>query len=334
MTAPRVGKPLIEFIELRDRRITPPFAWLVGLHGVGVVNLFSRPPRKPPWASSSSAEIYRSGTARLDGPSPARRDGNDIPPAFLPTEGKGLLVFEELNRCPSFVRAPCLQLLTARCLNDYSLPSGWLPAAAINPADGDDYEVFELDGALLSRFVQATVVPDQELWLQWAQQNEVHPGVISYVASDHSIFADCQSNPRAWKYVSDLLNASERAETAHEILRTAVIGLVGNKRGSAFLGFLQQGLKPLAAKDILADYRRHRHEVVNWISNGKLDLVRGSLLAALKSLQTRPNYRSARESRTQWRNLGAFLSDLPGDLFEEAQGFFLERDYELPKTRG
>src|SRR5262249_17559966 len=48
-------------------------------------------------------------------------------PSFLPTSGQGLIVFEELNRCATYMRAPCLQLLTARCLNDYRLPEGWLP---------------------------------------------------------------------------------------------------------------------------------------------------------------------------------------------------------------
>jgi len=50
------------------------------------------------------------------------------PPSFLPADGCGLLVFEELNRCPPYMQAPCLQLLTCRFLNDYQLPPGWLPA--------------------------------------------------------------------------------------------------------------------------------------------------------------------------------------------------------------
>src|SRR5262245_35275208 len=62
-------------------------------------------------------------------------------PSFLPFLGKGLLILEELNRAAAQVRAPALQLLTARRLNEYHLPKGWLPVAAINPPQ-DDYEVF------------------------------------------------------------------------------------------------------------------------------------------------------------------------------------------------
>jgi len=49
-------------------------------------------------------------------------------------------------------------------LNDYRLPQGWLPAAAINPADAD-YDVFDLDPALLSRFVRVALVAGQAEWL-------------------------------------------------------------------------------------------------------------------------------------------------------------------------
>ena len=49
------------------------------------------------------------------------------PPSILPSEGKGFLLLEELNRATTLTRAPALNLLTNRCLNEYELPSGWLP---------------------------------------------------------------------------------------------------------------------------------------------------------------------------------------------------------------
>ncbi len=45
-----------------------------------------------------------------------RADGRThyAPPAFLPSSGDGFLMFEELNRCPAYMRAPCLELCTRR----------------------------------------------------------------------------------------------------------------------------------------------------------------------------------------------------------------------------
>jgi MoxR-like ATPase len=70
-------------------------------------------------------------------------------PSWLPTRGTGIIVLEELNRCPPHMRAPAMQLLTARTLNDYTLPPGWSIMAAINPDEGD-YQVQTMDPALLS----------------------------------------------------------------------------------------------------------------------------------------------------------------------------------------
>src|SRR5262249_37155117 len=94
-------------------------------------------------------------------------------PAWLPATGRGLITFEELNRCAGYMRTPCLQLLTARSLNDYRLPLGWLPCACINPAESE-YETEVLDPALRSRFVEVPVVADPGEWLSWAEVQGVH----------------------------------------------------------------------------------------------------------------------------------------------------------------
>src|SRR5262249_11347913 len=66
---------------------------------------------------------------------PVIEDGRSryAPPRFLPTEGAGILILEELNRAERYIQQPALQLLTARRLHEYELPEGWLACAAINP---------------------------------------------------------------------------------------------------------------------------------------------------------------------------------------------------------
>lgn len=264
---------------------------------------------------------------------PWRRKGRTVfaPPASLPTSGKGFLVFEELNRAPAYMRAPCLQLLTARRLNDYFLPRGWLPAAAINPPD-DGYEVSELDLALLSRFVRALVVPDRDNWLAWAREEGLHPDVIAYVETDQSIFDAPESNPRAWTFVSSLLSAAGNAKARRQTLRTAVSGLVGEERQASFFRFLKERIRPLNADEVLEAYSEHREQVRAWVhEEGKLDLVRGTLWEVMRLLQSEHLFNAVRNDRKQWQNLGRFLKDLPGDLREEAESFFEKHGYPLPK---
>jgi MoxR-like ATPase len=330
MMRTKVGKPMIDLIKLcyaADRPLL-----LVGPHGVG----------KSEGAKAAADELGIGFISRdlslMEPPDLVglpKLDGGVTryyPPAFLPTAGEGLLLMEELNRCPVYMRAPCLTLLTMRAVGDYRLPAGWLPAAAINPSEGD-YEVDDLDPALRSRFVQVEVEADQQEWLAWARSGGVHPAVLDYVASDAEIFSSPESNPRAWAYVSAVLHAEAKAQPSQDTLRAAVVGLVGEQRGAAFLGFLKQRLRPLSADEVLSGYGGHRSSLQGWLRAGRLDLARGTLLAVLKSLQARHNYEAARDDRTSWKNLRSFLVDLPGDLRAEAERFFDERNYPRPQAK-
>ena len=231
-----------------------------------------------------------------------------LPPATLPTDGLGILVFEELNRCQRYMRGPCLELLTRRRLNDYKLPEGWLPAAAINP-DGEDYDVESLDPALLSRFTRVIVVPRVEEWVAWGRKAGIHADVLRYVSSDQTVFASPESNPRAWKYVSDHLHAFESHGSDQTTLRAAIIGEVGDQRGAAFLRTLKPKRqdRPLGADDILSSYSKSRSRVQGWIRSGRLDLVTAGLLAVKKQIQAKTDFEAVKHNRRKWANLVRFV---------------------------
>jgi hypothetical protein len=267
------------------------------------------------------------GMPQLDG-----KSTRFLPPAFLPTDGKGLLVFEELNRCATYMRAPCLQLLTARTLNDYVLPPGWLPCAAVNPPGGD-YDVSELDPALLSRFVQIGVVADHKQWLAWAEANGVHPDVLSYVARDPKIFED--TNPRSWKYVSDLLKAADaEVKTA---LETVIAGVIGAKRAIGFKEHLKgDGILRLPPADaLLTQYKSYAPLVKKSVDKGQTDVLAALAHSVQVLIQPQDAYEEIRNDDRKWKALGNFLADLPPDLADAVRKNMRERDYEQPpKPRG
>lgn len=108
--------------------------------------------------------------------------------------------------------------------------------------------------------------------------------------------------------------------------------MVGPKRGAAFLRVFKDEVRPLTAEEVL-DYPGHRAQLKGWVAEGRLDLLKESLLAVQKHLQPKGNYVSVRENSAVWRNLSAFVADLPGDLREEAVAFFKCRRYDLPQAR-
>jgi MoxR-like ATPase len=263
-------------------------------------------------------------------PKPEEERTTYLPPKFLPTDGAGILIFEELNRCAQYMRSPCLQLLTARRLNDYQLPHRWLPVAAINPPAAG-FDVADLDQALLSRFVQVNLVPDRDEWLHWARQNGIHAAVIRYVDSDPSVFDQPESNPRAWSYVSDLLRAAEERAVDSFSLETAIVGVVGTTRGEAFLRTLADSERPPSAETILDAYCQSRRQFLVWHDRGRTDLWQATLLAIMKYLQPEDDFAGVRRDRERWANLRAFLYDLPPDLLAQGKDFFAERGYEFPR---
>ena len=326
----KAGQPVIDAVKLSYIADEP--ILLSGPHGVGKSQLFAQA------AADLGVDFISRDLSMMEPPDltgmPDRVDGQTVylPPAFLPKTGRGILLFEELNRAPRYMRSPCNQLLTDRCLNDYVLPAGWLPAAAINPSN-ESYDVDDMDDSLVSRFVGVGVIADRKHWLQWAKENGVNALVIDYVKSDESVFKTRESNPRAWVKVSNLLCAAEKCDIARSVLRAAIAGTVGNARATAFWRFLRNPERPLSPEAIIKTYSQHRNQVQRWVSDGALDLVHASLRNLLVHLQLKQTYEQVKSRSNARKNMAQFFADLPADLTSEAAEFFAERGDRMPTLR-
>lgn len=152
------------------------------------------------------------------------------------------------------------------------------------------------------------------------------------MGSDPTTFDSPVSNPRAWKYLSDILRAADKKSYDRKTLRAAVVGLVGDQRGIAFLRSLKQIDHPLTADKILGSYGRCRAAVTAWIKEGRTDLLENTLLAVKKCLQPKSDFEQVKADAKRWDNFGAFIGDLPGDLREQMKLWLKERNYDIPQT--
>lgn len=202
-----VGHRIVQLAVIAHRARRP--LLLIGPHGIGKSAVLAEAAER---LGISCITVDLSLCEPSDLVGLPHRDGERTvfaPPAFLPRDGEGLLVFEELNRAERFVQGPVLQLLSARRLNDYVLPSGWSCVAAINPEDGS-YDVRSLDPAMLSRFLVVPVRSDRREWLAWARRAGLHPAVI-HVVDQHSESLDAVP-PRSWTYASEVLKSARPEE--------------------------------------------------------------------------------------------------------------------------
>lgn len=243
-------------------------------------------------------------------------------PRFLPREGAGILMLEELNRAERYIQQPALQLLTARTLHEYVLPEGWACFAAINPETGD-YQVTPLDAALRARFLQLSVRPDRAAWLAWAGAHEVHPAVMALARAHERIFEHVP--PRSWTYASDVLRSMRPHELANgALVRDVLTGYLPSVWAEALAQSGSLSARPLEldVHALLREYdakSAHAELLRGWKERGETDRL-DELAARLAAVLSGPECGVLVADRALTLGaLEALLGDLPGDQRESVQ---------------
>jgi len=246
-------------------------------------------------------------------------------PRFLPRDGAGILMLEELNRAERYIQQPALQLLTARRLHEYELPAGWVVFAAINPESGD-YQVTPLDAALRARFLEVKVRADRASWLAWASRHAVHPAVISLARSHERIFADAP--PRSFTYASDVLSSMKPVELSDATLvRDVLAGYLPTVWVEALLPLVSRSgpggpSLELDVHALLRSYDPKSAEAITlrgWRERGATDRI-DELVARLSGILAGPECGVlAANKELSLGALEALFADLPGDFRERLQ---------------
>jgi hypothetical protein len=246
---------------------------LVGGHGIGKSEFLEG------YALERGLDAYILDLSLLEATDltgiPYVRDGvtRFAPPATLPPTDGGpcLLVLEELNRCDRSVRQPCLQLLTARRLNEYRLPDDCLVAACINPSEGE-YDVEELDPALASRFVTVSVEADRDAWLAWARRSDVPKELVQFVDNHPQVFD--ATPPRSWTLAGRLarvaIDLGWGFEEVERGLRTLLPPVGARAYAVELRGLIDRLPTP---EDLVLDAEKHTTTMRTLVADGRLDAV-------------------------------------------------------------
>ena len=206
-----------------------------------------------------------------------------MPPYWFPTDGNPIVLFlDELNRARPEILQTVMDLALNRKLAGKLLPEGSRIISAVNA--GDQYQLTDLDPALVSRFNIVNFKPTAEEWLLWARKSGLDPRVVGFIDEnrmwldkdpDQKEGADTglDKNPdrRAWKRGSDVV--ADKAELK-EIDSKIISSIVGPKAASAFIQNaatrkilsgreVLSGFGKAKVKDTIAEYGIHQLSVVN-----------------------------------------------------------------------
>ena len=188
-----------------------------------------------------------------------------MPPWWFPLDGKPIVLFlDELNRARPEVLQTIMDLALNRTLAGRCLPEGSRIISAVNA--GDQYQLTDLDPALVSRFNVMTFRPTVQEWLLWAERNDVDGRVMDFIR-ENPIWLDKDPDAkegadtgldktpdrRAWKRVSDvLLTAGEMDQLTAKV----VSGIVGPKAAAALAGSISSR-KLLSGREVLQHFEKH-----------------------------------------------------------------------------
>ena len=131
-------------------------------------------------------------------------------------KAEGILFLDEIN-CVSETLAPSmLQFLQYKVFGRHSIPDGWVIVTAGNPPEYNN-SVREFDLATLDRLKRIDVEPDFGAWWKYAQNQEVHTAVLTYLEMKKDDFYSVETTvdgkefvtARSWVDLSDMMKLYE-----------------------------------------------------------------------------------------------------------------------------
>lgn len=343
----------IDVKELLDvLRLTPPEqnVILVGKHGIGkseIIRRFFEQERRMRVVAFFLGQMSDPGDLiGLMHKDEATGRSVFLPPYWWPVDGRPIVLFlDELNRARPEILQSVHELALNKTLAGKRLPEGSIVVSAVN--EGDEYQLTDLDPALVSRFNLYEFAPTAEDWLLWAAENGVDSRVISFIQQNNAYLdgdeksgaedwlaahAGLVKTPdrRAWVRVSDFIKPLERIDDLHV---KVIAGMVGTTAALLFKKSLAKVL-PVTPEQVLLDLERARkrlkdlslqdlvllnEQIVLWLNAGrcpagKEDRARANLLGYMKLLQ-------GSEQREAVAHLASLLES---PKFEKAMAFAAE----------
>ena len=244
-------------------------------------------------------------------------------PYWFPTDGKPIVLFlDELNRARPEVLQTIMDLTLNRTLAGKSLPEGSRIISAVN--DGEEYQLTDLDPALVSRFNIYEFKPSVQEWLLWAEKEGFDSRVIDFIAENPDMLDGSEfrredqglektPDRRAWERVSKILSANK----ADPLLKSVIAGIVGMPAATKLFASLTK-TRYLTAKDVLLDSFAKVKTVLKKYKTPEIAALNDSIFRFIES----EAYEKT-ELPSITRNLNEYFNYLQGENLREAAAHFV-----------
>ena len=191
---------------------------------------------------------------------PTIRDGKTLfcAPAWLPTDGEGILFLDEYAQAMLAMQNVGGQLIYDRRVGDYVLPPGWIVILASNDLK-DRAGTTKTPQQINNRCIHIDVEVDYEGWRNWAIENDdnsdIDARLIAFLDARQELL--CKPSPdarafptaRTWEFSSIILGEELPRSIQFEMLS----GTVGPGPAAELVGFLDVYAGLVSWRDVLAN---------------------------------------------------------------------------------
>ena len=221
-----------------------------------------------------------------------------------------ILFLDELNRATPEVMQAAFQIVLDRELNGHRLHPETRVYSAINHSP--EYQVNDMDPALLDRFWVQDVEATVDDWISWAS-GRVDGDLVDFIRQNpghlrHQGTAEpgkVYPSQRSWERLDIALKHAElAADPANPLFLHVSKGLLGIETSLAFQDFVKNSQLRTKAEDVLNDWKKQEAKIKGLGLDRKNDLIE-KLCDHCKSTDW---------SQKQVDNLSEFFDILPEEL--------------------
>ena len=263
---------ITELLQLLDLTPADHNLMLVGAHGIGKSEILTD------YYSQKGMPVVALFLGQMSDPGdligiPNKNEATGktdfMPPWWFPLDGKPVVLFlDELNRARPEILQTIMDLALNRKLAGRSLPEGSRIISAVNA--GDQYQLTDLDPALVSRFNVVNFRPTVQEWLLWARKADIDPRVVDFI-QENQIWLDKDPDARegedtgldktpdrrGWKRVSDLIRQAGELGQLHT---KAISSVVGPRAASAFMASMSSR-KIVSGRDVILGFPKVKEKL-------------------------------------------------------------------------
>lgn len=319
-----------ELTQLLDRMPRYQNVMLVGRHGIGKSEVLTH------YFTAKGVKVVTLFLGQMSDPGdliglPARDEKTGrttfMPPYWFPTDGQPVALFlDELNRARPEVLQTIMDLALNRRLAGRDLPEGSTIISAVN--DGEEYQLTDLDPALVSRFNVYGFRPSKEEWILWARSQKLDGRVIDFInefgdwldgnpLDKKNVDMGLEKTPdrRAWRKVSDLIISRPQLDATDAKI---IAGIVGAPAASKFIAFSSEN-RLVTAEGVLLDFANVKSKLEKYKVH-ELAVVNDSIFGYIET-----NFRTAGADnlKIMGENLTAYVELLSKGKRKEALAQFV-----------